>query len=86
MYSWRCTAIVETRRSQGTETAKRFANHSMNSSSMKALTAYHSIDLAGLDMTEIRVTEEAVSRSCLRSLFSQTNLRDAILKPGLLIE
>lgn len=76
MYSWRRTAIVETRRTHGTEMAKELANHSLDFS-LTALMAYDDEGLADMDLTSTRLNEEKVPHSYLRELFGQIRLCDA---------
>jgi hypothetical protein len=68
MYSWRRTAILETRRAEGIEAARDLAGHRSGSNSIYA---YDNIGLSDKDINAARLGEEQVSRSDLRKMFDQ---------------
>ncbi|KAK6431995.1 hypothetical protein LTR95_011842 [Oleoguttula sp. CCFEE 5521] len=73
MYSLRRSAIIETRRSSGTEFAKELAGHKPYST---AIVSYDNVGLADVDITALRLGEDAgmVSRQTIRDMFSQSRI------------
>jgi hypothetical protein len=71
-YSLRRTAIIETRRSHGTEKAKDLAHHVASANS---LFFYDNVGFGDVDMQQFRQGGlESMSRDEIRKYFSQTNL------------
>jgi hypothetical protein len=68
MYSWRRTAIVETRRAEGIEAARDLAGHCSGSN---AIYAYDEIGLSDKDVNAARLGEAQVPRDVLRKMFHQ---------------
>jgi hypothetical protein len=68
MYSWRRTAIIETRRAEGTELAKEIAHHDLDGNS---IFIYDNIGLGDLDVTAMRLGQRGLSREQVRTMFSQ---------------
>ncbi|KAK4569751.1 hypothetical protein LTR86_002720 [Recurvomyces mirabilis] len=73
MYSLRRTAIIETRRTEGTEMAKELAGHNPYST---AIISYDNVGLGDVDITALRLgdKESMVSRQKLRDMFSQSRI------------
>jgi integrase len=69
-YSLRRTAIVETRRLEGTEFAQQLAGHIPGSTTIYA---YDDSPLSDVDMTALRLGEQGMSREDIRKTFSQMN-------------
>jgi hypothetical protein len=73
MYSFRRTALVESRRTSGTEFAREVANHTVDGDS---IWAYDHDSLEDFDMTNFRLkNDSSVSRESLRQRFSQAETR-----------
>jgi hypothetical protein len=69
-YSFRRTAIIETRRLHGTEAAKNLAMHRQHADT---ISAYDQVGLGDLDMTAYQLGETAaMDRSEIRKFFSQS--------------
>jgi hypothetical protein len=66
MYSLRRTAIIETRRIEGTEAARELANHRPGSGTIQI---YDDKGLAEIDITATQLGEVAVSRDEIRKIF-----------------
>ncbi|KAF7920463.1 hypothetical protein EAE99_008077 [Botrytis elliptica] len=68
MYSFRRTAIIETRQNEGTEEARELATHAPGTTSIYA---YDNIGNSDKDITAVRLGESAVAREEIRRLFNQ---------------
>lgn len=66
MYSFRRTAIIETRRDEGTKEARELASHCPGTASIYA---YDNVGFSDKDMTSIRIGGVSVSRAVLRDMF-----------------
>jgi hypothetical protein len=69
-YSFRTTAIVETRRVEGTEFAQQLAGHVPGGT---AICSYDAVGLSDVDITALRLGEEGISRAEIRTMFAQIN-------------
>ncbi|TGO43982.1 hypothetical protein BCON_0680g00020 [Botryotinia convoluta] len=68
MYSFRRTAIIETRQNEGTEEARELATHAPGTTSIYA---YDNIGNSDKDITAVRLGEPGVAREEIRRLFNQ---------------
>lgn len=71
MYSFRRTAIIESRRKAGTEMAKELAGHAPTSNS---IIFYDTEKLADYDMIAFRLDQEGSSRADIRRVFEQSQV------------
>ncbi|KAK5167217.1 uncharacterized protein LTR77_007949 [Saxophila tyrrhenica] len=71
-YSFRRTAIVEMRRSHGTERARELAGHAIDSTTI----SYYDEDTTeDMDITAMRTGEQTISRDAIREAFRQAHTR-----------
>ena len=79
LYSFRRAAIIETRRTMGTEVAKELAGHNQDS---QTIYEYDDEPLEDLDLVNMRLDLEQMSRAELRAMFAQATLARAKIHPA----